>query len=312
MYASLQHDQAIKSGPAVIFTQLVPDQHHFGARGGKVFPLYKHSQAHEWAANIPYDLRMYISSRLGKDRAVTPEEVFAYIAAVAAHPGYTERFWDSLRRPGIRIPLTVDRDLWSYTCAVGEEIIWLHTFGTRYHDVGRGRPEGAPRLPPGQRPQIIREISDDREAMPDTIRYEASTAELHVGDEIIGPVSPEAWGYQVCGRLVIRQWFSFRQRTRQHQNRTSPLDDMRVDGWTYHLNRDLLNLINVLTRLVELQPRQETLLQGICDGSLITLSDLQLAGLSPPSPAAKKAPRLPRQDELRYYDEPKLIGSSEV
>ena len=44
-------------------------------------------------------------------REVLPEDVMAYIAAIAAHPGYIERFGANLKQPGLRIPLTADGGL---------------------------------------------------------------------------------------------------------------------------------------------------------------------------------------------------------
>ena len=35
-----------------------------------------------------------------------PEDVLAYMAAVTAHPGYTQMFIIELETPGIRIPIT--------------------------------------------------------------------------------------------------------------------------------------------------------------------------------------------------------------
>src|SRR3954465_7735539 len=41
---------------------------------------------------------------------VSAEDVFAYIAAIMAHPAFTTRFATDLVRPGLRLPLTaVDR-----------------------------------------------------------------------------------------------------------------------------------------------------------------------------------------------------------
>jgi predicted helicase len=303
VYASIQHDKPLKAGPGVIFTQLVPDQHHFGARGGRVVPLYKHSQAQGWSSNIPLDFRQYLTARLGMESIVSPEEVFAYIAAIAAHPGYTQKFWGSLRRPGIRIPLTSDMDLWSATCEIGKEVIWLHTFGTRYHDGEHGRPEGPPRLPRNRRPEILMEISDSPENVQDMMQYVSMTRQLHLAEGIIGPVDEQVFEYRVSDKRVIDQWFSFRQRTRQHQRRMSPLDDTRVERWTYHLSSDLLDLINVLTMLVDLQPQQEGLLQAVCNGPLISVNELEASGILPPSPVGRRAPRPPLQGELRYDEE---------
>jgi hypothetical protein len=182
-------------------------------------------------------------------------------------------------------------------------VIWLHTFGaedTRYTNSGQGRPAGPPRLPRERRPEIITRIPDDPENMPTDIRYDDATLDLHIGHGIIRPVTPEVWAYEVGGKPVIRQWFSYRQRTRQYERWSSPLDDTRVDHWTIQLTGDLLNLIHVLTLLVDLEPRQAVLLEQVCNGPLVTVADLKDADVLPTPTWTRKPPRLRRQDELPY------------
>ncbi|MBW8484277.1 hypothetical protein K1Y72_17980 [Actinomadura sp. PM05-2] len=66
--------------------------------------------------------------------------MLAYIAAVTAHPGFTRRFREQLRQPGVRVPLTSDPALWNRGITLGREILWLHTYE---------RPDGAtPRQAP--------------------------------------------------------------------------------------------------------------------------------------------------------------------
>jgi hypothetical protein len=296
VYASLQHDQPANPGPGIIFTHLVPDQHHFGGRGGKVLPLYRN--VHIPAENIAPGLREHLSSTLKIE--VSTGDVLAYIAAVVAHPNYTQRFWLPLRRPGVRLPLTADRRLWTTACDIGAEVIWLHTFGERYSDPEGDRPSGPPRLQHERRPEVIVRISDDPDKMPEGICYDSATLQIHIGDGVLGPVEPAAWAYEVGGRPIIRQWFSYRQRTRRHQRWSSPLDDTRLGRWTAPLTDDLLDLIHVLTRLVDIEPRQASLLEEICNGPLVTVSNLKDAGVLPAPAAAKKPPRLRRQDELPF------------
>ena len=243
---------------------------------------------------------LHMSSRLKLDRRLSVEDFFAYVAAVVAHTGYSRRFWNSLRRPGIRFPLSVDIKYWERACALGSDVIWLHTFGSRYCDTLRGRPVGRPRLAADRQPQILREISTSGEEVPTTIRYDAASRVIYVDGGAVGPVSPEVWGYQVSGRQVVEQWFSFRQRSNAHQKRTSPLDDVRIKQWTYHLDRDLLDLLNVIARLVDLEPAQDDLLRDICAGPLVSMDELSKAGLLQRLPRERRRLRLPLQDELAY------------
>lgn len=76
--------------------------------------------------------------------------MFAYIAAVAAHPTYIERFRSDLATPGLRIPLIADAAVFFEAAKLGRRIVWLHTFGERFADASAGRA----RLPIGRRPQV--------------------------------------------------------------------------------------------------------------------------------------------------------------
>ena len=87
-----------------------------------------------------------------------PEELFAYIAAVAAHPAYTERFREDLVQPGLRIPLTADAGLFDQAVAVGKEVVWLHTFGERFADSNSDRPASPPRLAKEIAPKVPKTV----------------------------------------------------------------------------------------------------------------------------------------------------------
>ncbi len=128
------------AGPALSISSLIPDLHHYkGSFGGRVFPLWADAAATQ--PNISPGLLSELSLAYGQP--VTPEALMSYIAAVAAHPGYVERFRDDLKQPGLRIPLTADRTVFAEAVAVGREVIWLHTFGDRFAEA---RPPGAPRV----------------------------------------------------------------------------------------------------------------------------------------------------------------------
>src|SRR6185437_15339427 len=99
--------------------------------------------------NLSPDLLALLADSYG--RPVSGEDVMAYLAAVLAHPGFTARFQPDLVQPGLRVPLTADAGLFEEAVALGREVIWLHTYGERFHDADAGRPKTPPRLPQGQR-----------------------------------------------------------------------------------------------------------------------------------------------------------------
>ncbi len=264
-----------KSGPAVTFTDLVPDQDHYrGSFGGHVFTLWKDAAATE--ANIAPDVLAELARAYGAP--VDPVDVFAYVAALLAHPAYVETFKGDLVRPGLRVPLTADAALFAEAAKLGREVIWLHSFGERFAD---GRPAGPPRMPEGRRPTIPKEgtIPATAEGFPDSIDYDPELQRLKIGSGFIDHVPPAVWAYEVSGKQVLRQWFSYRKKNRERpqigdRRKPSPLGDIQPDHWLSEYTSELINVLNVLGLLVELEPAQADLLTRICDGPLIPASRL--------------------------------------
>jgi hypothetical protein len=129
---------------------------------------------------------------------------------------------------------------------------------------------------------------------------EAQTATLHVGAGRIAPVRPEVWAYEVSGMRIINKWFGYRKKNPAGR-RSSPLDDIHFDTWPADYTTDLLQLLNVLTLCVELEPAQAQLLAQVSAGSLVTVADLEHARVFP-VPAAVGKPPAPEEP-----DQPGLI-----
>jgi hypothetical protein len=259
---------------------------HFNGRGGGVLPLYR--DAVGIAPNIAPSLLKLIAQRLSAN--VTAEDFLAYVAGTAAHLGYTERFAEELKTPGVRIPLTADKELWAEAVALGREVLWLHTYGERYADPAQGRPAEPPKLPPDQRPKVTVTIPDTVEDMPEEISYNAETQILHVGAGEIHPVLPQVWAYEVSGMNIVKKWFGYRKKNPAGR-RSSPLDGITPERWPARFTTELLELLNVLGRCVDLEPRQADVLARVCAGPLISITDLEQGKVLPvPSNAKKPLP----------------------
>ena len=103
VYLTAFTEESPTSGPALTFTGLIPDLHHYkGSFGGRVFPLWRDESA--TVSNFRPKLLGYLEARYGLP--VRPVDLMAYIAAVAAQPAFTARFQDDLSTPGLRIPIT--------------------------------------------------------------------------------------------------------------------------------------------------------------------------------------------------------------
>jgi hypothetical protein len=261
------------SGPAITATALVPDQHQYkGSFGGRVFPLWSDAAAGQ--ANISDAVIAALTKTYGAPP--DPVDVFAYVAALLANPAYTEKFKLNLVRPGLRVPLTADKTLFAKTAEIGREVIWLHTFGERFKD---GRDPGVPKLPQAERPFIPAEgaIPSTPEGFPDTIDYDPAKRRLKIGAGYIENVPPEIWAYEVSGKAVLKQWFSYRRKNREKpqigdRRPPSKLGEIQPDHWLPEYTTELLNVINVLGLLVKLEPKQKLLLDEIVDGPLIPAS----------------------------------------
>lgn len=270
------------AGPALTFTSLIPDIDHYkGSFGGRAFPLWLDRNAS--IPNIPPKLLTYLSEAYGNP--VNAEDLLPYIAAVVAHPAFTVRFKSDLVQPGLRIPLTTDRELFAAAVELGRIVIWLHTFGERFADPSNGRSSGPPRLPPGDAPRIPvgGAISQTPTEMPDTIDYDTISCRLLVGHGYVENVPPQVWNYEVSGKKVLRQWFSYRKANRERpligdRRLPSPLGDIQPDHWLAEYTTELINVLNVLGKLVELEPAQADLLEQICSTPTISFDELQVAG----------------------------------
>ena len=278
IYLTAPMDRTPSFGSAITFTSLIPDLHHYNGRGGRVFPLWANADA--TIPNLKLALLNFLSQIYNLD--VTPEDAFAYIAAIAANPHYTDRFRQDLTTPGLRIPITADPELFREAAELGKRILWLHTYGDRMADREQDRPLRAPQLPKDRRPTIPKDgaIPDDPDHMPNTIGHDPDRDRLLVGDGYINNVTAAMWNYEVSGKQTIVHWFSYRKQDRSrpiigNRRPPSPLNQIQPDRWLAEYTTELLNLLNILGLLIDLEPQQADLLDRICASDIISVDQLQ-------------------------------------
>jgi hypothetical protein len=129
--------------------------------------------------------------------------------------------------------------------------------------------------------------------------YAPATRRLKIGKGYVENVTPEMWAYEVSGKEVLRHWFSYRRRDRSRpiigdRRPPSPLDLIQADHWLSEYTSDLLDLLNVLGRLIALEQKQADLLSRICDNPLLSDEELRNAGVfaameEKPVPAKRKS-----------------------
>ena len=207
----------------------------------------------------------------------------AYIAGIAAHPAYTARFRDDLTQPGLRIPITAKPKLFAEVAELGRTIIWLHTFGERFSNPAEDRPARPPRLSKEKAPRYPAAgmIPPHPAPLPETMSYDESKNRLTVGSGYVDNVSPEVWNYEVSGKQVLTQWFSSRKLHREKppmgdKRPPSELCKIQVESWPAEYTTELLNVLHVLGRLVELEKPQAKLLAKVCSSPTLTMDELQV------------------------------------
>jgi hypothetical protein len=265
------------SGPALTLCGAIPDLHHYkGSFGGRAYPLWADANATQ--SNVRPEILQALAKAHGAP--VGAEDLIAYIAAVIAHPAFTARFRGDLVRPGLRVPRTADKALFDEAVALGREVVWLHCYGERFVDPAAGRPKGPPRLAKGEAPFIPAEggIPGAPEPLPEAMDYDAAKRRLVIGKGFVDNVAPAVRAYEISGKTVLDQWFSYRRRDRTKpmigdKRPPSPLEKIQPDGWLAEYTEDLLNLLNVLGRLVALEPRQADLLERIVAGPLVVVAE---------------------------------------
>ena len=197
---------------------------------------------------------------------MTPEHFAAYIYAVLAHPAFTERFWTQLESRDLRVPISGDGELFAEAVAIGERLLWLHTFAERF--TSRQRPRG--RIPRG-RARCTRSVPDTRDGYPERFEWlDADGGTLVVGDGAFAPVSREIYQFEVSGLKVVQSWLNYRMRRPRNARRSSPLDDIRPERWTAEFTTELLHVLWILEATIDTYPRQAELMEHVMNNDLLT------------------------------------------
>ena len=114
------------------------------------------------------------------------------------------------------------------------------------------------------------------------------------------------WRYEVSGKQVLLQWFSYRKANRERpiigDRRTpSPLGGIQPDHWLAEYTTELINVLNVLGWLVDLEPTQAKLLEKVCSGPTIPSEELRIAGaLDAPANSKRRAEQSVEQDLFQF------------
>lgn len=271
VFAIELHSEHPRQGPGVVFTNLIPDVHHFrGSGGGRALPMLNP----DGSANVAPGVAEALSRRFGVE--VAPRDVFAYIAGLVAHPDYIELFDDELTSPGLRVPMTADAHLFAQARDIGWQVIWLHTFGKS----GAHRDEATSVTSSGLGP-LPRYETSIGPSIPTAWSYDEETQKLHIGPGVWGDVSPAVARYRVGGSEVVESWIGYRL-AKPKKRHTSELDGINATEWDSRWSVELSEILAVLTQLIALEPEQSRLLMAVMAGETIARDVLAADGVEWP------------------------------
>jgi hypothetical protein len=205
----------------------------------------------------------------------------------------------------------------SHAVSIGREVLWLHTYGSRFGDPAAGRMRSERAVVERFGVKCLAPVRSLPEQLPERLVYDPEAQSLFVGNGVFAPVQQEVIDYTVSGRRVVWRWLNDRTMRPRNKRRSSELDDIRPTSWNRDLTFEFLALLSVLTGCVRLHPEQERLLSEVCTGPLISKDDLDDAGVLPVTAAATKPPKpappgsrlLPETDNCPGYDESTHHGS---
>ncbi|WP_157855873.1 type ISP restriction/modification enzyme [Streptomyces aureocirculatus] len=278
-----QHTQRLQTGPALLFTALVPDNDYFKGNGGRVLPLLHADRT----PNITPGLLPHLANSYGLQQ-VLPKDLLTYIAAVTAHPAFTERYADDLNSLGVRIPLTADRRLWHEAVSLGHHILWASTFGARCTNPADSRPAGTSNWWRSLYPEITyaREVAPDK--LPSAISFDSEVQRLVIEGGIFTGVAPRMRNYSTGGRNVLDSWLAYRS-DHAASKVTSELDHERPERWEPDWSRELVEVLAVLRHLTALEPQQAELLDHIATAPMIDVAELTRRHILPVPERAQRA-----------------------
>jgi hypothetical protein len=114
------------------------------------------------------------------------------------------------------------------------------------------------------------------------------------------------WRHEVSGKQILTQWFSYRGRDRGRpiigdRRQPSLLGEIQPKGWLAEYTTELLDVLNVLGRLILLERKQAALLEHICSSPTIAAGDIKTAAAAETQTKARRKSakqRVERQGKL--------------
>ncbi|WP_063901688.1 type ISP restriction/modification enzyme [Burkholderia ubonensis] len=249
------------TGPALTVSAFVPDMDYFSGRGAKdVIPLYRDAEAMH--ANLHPELQGTLLGALGYP--VSAGDFAAYLYGILSCSAFVDEFHDELENRELRVPISLDPDLFKEAVAIGRRLIFLHTFGERF---GEGQTWPKPII------KCQKAVPSGR--MPESYSYIEERSVISIDGGEFGPVPLAVWNFEVSGLKVVQSWLGYRVKDRKGK-KSSPLDAITPKEWGSEITSEFLSLLNLLNATLELHEHQEKLLARIFDCPLMSAAQLSI------------------------------------
>ncbi len=277
VFFSELHSHPVGEGPSIVPAGHIPNLDYFHGRGGRAIPAFRDAHARKWNL-LPGALEL-ISAEIGVQ--ITGAQLISYVAGIAGFPAFSRRFSSDLQQGGVRLPITLEHNLFLEVSKLGSQAIELFTYCERTLN---NKIVSTVRIKNG--PHVIGERSTARQ-MPEAALYDKATMQLKLGDLVIGNVRSDVWNYEVTGMLVVKKWIGYRKAS-PTTKWSSPLNDIVSETWPKAWTEELLDLLHVVTQLRDLEPRHERLLDRVLDGPMFSNQLLWKNELLPPPSTSTK------------------------
>lgn len=247
------------AGPVVTATAAVPDMDYFSGRGAKdILPFYRDADGTH--PNLHPDLINVLSNKYSAP--VAPEDISAYFYGILSNPSFASHFHTELENRELRVPITLNFELFTEIVAIGRRLLFLHTYGDRFSD-GQAWPTNIVKC--------LKAVTGG--SLPERYSYKQEISRIFVDIGEFGPVSELVWNYEVSGLKVVQSWLGYRMRDRKGK-KSSPLDKIKPVEWDSEITSEFLRLLNLLTATLEIHKSQDQLLISVLNGDLLVGSDL--------------------------------------
>jgi hypothetical protein len=282
----------IGDGPAATCSTDVPDFQYFrGSFGGKdVIPLYRDDAG---TPNVHPELLEHLRDKFQgeySDLAYASKALFCYVYGILAGADFSSRFRSELEVPGPRVPITLDKALFTKMAKHGEYLLFHQTFGQRVllgtESLLPAKPVGAWIVIPRNAPSDVSQID-----------YSPEDSSLIVGEGIFQGLRPEIWDFEVSGMKILKKWLGYRTQRGTGRAATSStnLDKIRPVKWEKEWTDEFEQLVSLVAVSIEAKTIGEQLLDEILENE--TFSSEQL---SPPPNALRKPPKAKSAQESLF------------